>query len=108
MIIFSSKHYKNYGSFVMDNDICLAISSHGLLNDNGYLISIIDQGYAVEFIAVYEDHWKSVKSIQGISPIFTIEDIPGTIPQSLVVTRISDNFHQIGVLSNKLPCRLRR
>lgn len=100
MIVFSQKHYKNYGSFVLDNDICIRVSSHGMLPDGGCLISVIDQGYTVEFLSVYESQWKSVRSIQGISPIFTIEDIAeGGMAQNLAVTRISDNFHQVGILS---------
>ena len=47
MIVFSHKHYKNYGSFVLDNDICIGAYFHGMMNDGGYLISLIDQGYTI-------------------------------------------------------------
>ena len=47
MIVFGKKHYKNYGSFMLENDRCVILDSHGTLNDGGFLISVIDQGFTV-------------------------------------------------------------
>jgi hypothetical protein len=32
----------------------MKVSTHGLLADGGFLVSVIDQGHTVEFIALYE------------------------------------------------------
>lgn len=47
MIIFSKKKYKNYGSFMLENDFCAEVGSYGILEDGGYLLGIIDQGFTV-------------------------------------------------------------
>jgi hypothetical protein len=54
MIVFSKRKYKNYGSFMEDSDACMGLSSHGVLADGGFLVSIVDQGHTVELIALYE------------------------------------------------------
>jgi hypothetical protein len=32
----------------------MKLASHGMLSDGGFLVSVIDQGHTVEFIALYE------------------------------------------------------
>lgn len=75
MIVFSKKHYKNYGSFMLENEVCMKVSTHGKLTDGGYLVSVIDQGHTVEFISLFEDSWRSLKSIFSTTFIFSIEDL---------------------------------
>ena len=53
----------------------MKVSAHGKLTDGGYLISVIDQGHTVEFISLFEDSWRSVKSIFSTTFIFSIEDL---------------------------------
>jgi len=32
----------------------MRVAAHGTLSDGGFLVSVIDQGHTVEFIALYE------------------------------------------------------
>ena len=68
-------------------------------------MSVVDQGYTVEFIVVYENQWKSIKSIPGMSSIFMIQQI-NSLNECLAVTKVSDNIHQVGVITNREPCQL--
>ena len=47
MIVFSKKHYKKYGGFMLENFVCMGLSCAGKMDDGGYLLSVIDQGHAV-------------------------------------------------------------
>lgn len=47
MIAFGKKHFKNYGSILLENDRCVVVDSHGKLNDGAHLVSVIDQGFTV-------------------------------------------------------------
>lgn len=53
----------------------MRLTGHGKLSDDGYLITVIDQGYTVEFIGLYEDSWKSIRSIFSTASIFSVEDL---------------------------------
>lgn len=53
----------------------MRMATHGRLTDGGYVVSVVDQGHTVEFVALYEDNWKSVRSIFSTNSIFTIEDL---------------------------------
>ena len=107
MIVFGKKHYKNYGSFVLENEVCMRVSAHGRLSDGGYLVGVIDQGHTVEFVSLYEENWRSVKSIFSNTFIFSIEDTE-TPNECVAVVRMSDNIHQVGVLSKKAPAKLEK
>ncbi len=52
----------------------MRLAGHGVLDDGGYLVSVIDQGHTVEFLALYEDNWRSVKSIFSTCSLFSVED----------------------------------
>ena len=60
---------------MLENDRCVVLDSHGTLNDGGFLISVIDQGFTVEVLALYEQHWKSIKSISSIASIFSVQEL---------------------------------
>ena len=60
---------------MLENDICVELGTYGMFSDGGYLISVVDQGYTIEFIVLYENSWKSIKSIAGMSSIFTIQQL---------------------------------
>jgi hypothetical protein len=105
--VFSKKKYKNYGSFMVENEICIRLSSHGMLSDGGFLVSVIDQGHIVEFIALYEESWRSIRSIFSTANIFSIEDL-GKKDECLAVVRVGENVHHVGVLSKRLTAKLEK
>lgn len=71
-----------------------------MLEDGGYLLGIVDQGFTVEFIVVYESTWKALKSISGMSSIFTLQQL-NKAGECLTVTKVSDNIHSVGVITNR-------
>ena len=99
---------------MLENDRCVVLQSLGRLSDGGYLISVIDQGYTVEIIALYEEHWKSVRSLPSVASIFTVQELDPTPfrdpkqKECLSVVKVSDNIHQVGVISKKIPTKLEK
>lgn len=88
IVVFNKKCYKNYGALVLESEVCLRLGGHGKMADGGFLVSVIDQGHTVEFIALYEENWKSIRSIFSTSSIFSIEDLDRP-HETLAVVRVS-------------------
>lgn len=86
--------------------MCLELRTHGMLPDGGYLISVVDEGHTMEFLGVYEDGWKPIRCISGVSSIFMLQELKNR--SCLTVTKVSDSFHQVGILSNTQGCKLEK